>query len=106
MRKIHVEDLQRLGWQTVKFCEFNPESSLLMVSGALIGDLMGRIMGEIVVFTLKPKVKICAKISNKPWDVVGCWYGNKYVISSEFKWLAHMVSQSMLWINKVKFRPI
>ena len=34
---------------------------------------------------------------------MGCWYGNKYVISSEFKWLAHMVSTSMLLINKVSF---
>ena len=39
----------------------------------------------------------------KPWDALGCWYGNKYVISSEFKWLAHMVSTSMLLINKVSF---
>ena len=34
-------------------------------------------------------------------DSVGCWFGNKYVISSEFKWLAHMVSSSRLWLNKV-----
>ena len=28
-------------------------------------------------------------------------YGNKYVISSEFKWLAHMISSTRLWTNKV-----
>ena len=28
-------------------------------------------------------------------------YGNKYVISSDFKWLAHMISSSQLWTNKV-----
>ncbi len=105
IKKIHSEDLQRLGWQAARFCEFNPDSTMLMVSGVLMGDITGRIMGEIVVFTMKPKVKICAKMSNKPWDVTGCWYGNKYVISSEFKWLAHMVSQSMLWINKVNNVP-
>ena len=28
-------------------------------------------------------------------------YGNKFIISSEFKWLAHMISTSRLWTNKV-----
>ena len=28
-------------------------------------------------------------------------YGNKYIISSEFKWLAHLISSSRLWTNKV-----
>lgn len=28
-------------------------------------------------------------------------YGNKYIVSSEFKWLAHMISSSRLWTNKV-----
>ena len=57
-----------------------------------------------MVFTFKAsKLRICARISNKPWDALGCWYGNKYIISSEFKWLAHMVSTSMLLINKVSF---
>ena len=54
-----------------------------------------------MVFTLNKKLRICARISNQPWDTIGCWYGNKYVISSEFKWLAHMVSTSMLLLNKV-----
>ena len=54
-----------------------------------------------MVFTLNKKLRICARISNQPWDTIGCWYGNKYVISSEFKWLAHMISTSRLWTNKV-----
>ena len=28
-------------------------------------------------------------------------YGNKYILSSEFKWLAHMISSSRLWTNRV-----
>ena len=77
------EDLTTYGWQTAQFCEFNPESSMLMVSGLLNGDIMGRCKGEIMVFTLKGKLRICARISNRPWDAFGCWYGNKYVISAE-----------------------
>ena len=74
-----------------------------IILGVLMGDIMGRIKGEIMVFTLvNKKLRICARISNKPWDAIGCWYGNKYVISSEFKWLAHMVSTTMLLVNKVR----
>ena len=40
----------------------------------------------------------------RPYDTVGCWFGNKYVISSEFKWLSsQMISATMLWMNKVSF---
>ena len=57
-----------------------------------------------MVFTLKAgKLRICSRMANKPWDAYGCWYGNKYVISAEFKWLAHMVSNTMLLLNKVSF---
>ena len=79
------------------------EWSPYIILGVLMGDIMGRIKGEIMVFTLvNKKLRICARISNKPWDAIGCWYGNKYVISSEFKWLAHMVSTTMLLVNKVR----
>ena len=104
LKMIAYEDLSKFGWQAAQYCEFNPEASMLMVSGILIQDYLGRINGEIMVFTLKGRLKICARISNKPWDAFGCWYGNKYVISSEFKWLAHMVSTTMLLINKVSYK--
>ena len=40
----------------------------------------------------------------RPFDTVGCWYGSKYVISSEFKWLSsQMISATMLWMNKAEF---
>ena len=98
----------------------------------------GRTNGEIIVFNVTGgKFRICARISNKPYDAVGCWYvkkfkilldrcsggdiiqmycvflltyfthyvgsryGNSYVISSDFKWLAHLISASQLWTNKV-----
>ena len=60
--------------------------------------------GEIMVFTIDKKLRICARISNRPSDATGCWYGNKFVISSEFKWLANLISTTMLLVNKV--RPI
>ena len=38
----------------------------------------GRINGEIIVFNItEDKFRICARISNKPYDSVGCWYVNQ-----------------------------
>ena len=80
--------------------------------GRLATDGGSRANGEIVVYQIleesdddrktKKKFRICSRISNKPSDSVGCWFGNKYVISSDFKWLAHLVSSSKLWMNKVQ----
>ena len=62
---VDYEDLTTYGWQTAQFCDFNPESSMLMVSGLLSTDHMGRYKGEIMVFTLKGKLRICSRISNR-----------------------------------------
>jgi hypothetical protein len=62
---IDSEDLAPFGWQAAQNCEFNPDSTLLMVSGVLRGDLTGRIEGEIIIFTLNKKLRICARISNR-----------------------------------------
>ena len=63
---ISYDDLTSYGWQSACHVEFNPEGSMLMVSGILMGDISGRIKGEIIVFTLKnQKLRICARISNR-----------------------------------------
>ena len=94
--------MRTYGWESAIKCEFNPEASMLMVSGSLNTDMTGRAKGEIMVFTIDKKLRICARISNRPSDATGCWYGNKFVISSEFKWLANLISTTMLLVNKVR----
>jgi hypothetical protein len=42
----------------------------------------------------------------RPHDTVGCWYNNYFVISAEHEWLAHGISVSKFWINKVKSNRI
>ena len=47
----------------------------------------GRINGEIIVFNItEDKFRICARISNKPYDSVGCWYVNQMnqIIKKDF----------------------
>ena len=43
---IDYEDLTTFGWQAAMYCSFNPECSMLMVSGILHGDFMGRTKGK------------------------------------------------------------
>lgn len=37
---------------------------------------------------------------NKPYDIFGTWYSDHYLLSGDLHWLAHLVSSSVLWLNK------
>jgi F-box/WD-40 domain protein 5 len=37
---------------------------------------------------------------NKPYDIFGTWYSDRHLLSGELHWLAHLVSTSILWLNK------
>ena len=64
-RKVFYEDLSEFHWQSAQFCEFNNSGTLLLVSGILLGDPRGRIQGEIIIFSLKEKLRICSRIQNR-----------------------------------------
>lgn len=40
------------------------------------------------------------RIVNKPYDIFGTWYSERYLLSGDVYWLAHLVSSSVLWLNK------
>lgn len=103
VHSIFEVDFSVFHWTCAQQCEFNSNGRMLMVSGAKATDLLGRTFGEMVVFSVKEEFEICARITNKPSDVVGCWYNDNYLISADFKWLSnsHRVSTSLLWLNKI-----
>jgi F-box/WD-40 domain protein 5 len=37
---------------------------------------------------------------NKPYDIFGTWYSDRHLLSGDLRWLAHLVSTSILWLNK------
>lgn len=39
-------------------------------------------------------------MANKPYDIFGTWYNDRYLLSGDLYWLAHLVSTSVLWLNK------
>lgn len=40
------------------------------------------------------------RVVNKPYDIFGTWYSDHYLLSGDLHWLAHLVSSSVLWLNK------
>lgn len=40
------------------------------------------------------------RVANKPYDIFGTWYSEHYLLSGNLHWLAHLVSTSVLWLNK------
>ena len=43
------------------------------------------------------------KTNFRPFDTIGCWYNNSYLVSSDHEWLAHLISSNKFWINKVDY---
>lgn len=39
-------------------------------------------------------------MSNKPYDFFGTWYNDSYLLSGDLRWLAHLVSTSVVWLNR------
>lgn len=40
------------------------------------------------------------RVSNKPYDIFGTWYSEHYLLNGNLFWLAHLVTTSVLWLNK------
>lgn len=40
------------------------------------------------------------RVLNRPYDIFGTWFSDQYLISGDLHWLAHLVSTSVLWLNK------
>lgn len=40
------------------------------------------------------------RVGNRPYDIFGTWFSDQHLISGDLHWLAHLVSSSVLWLNK------
>lgn len=40
------------------------------------------------------------RVVNRPYDIFGTWFSDEHLISGDLHWLAHLVSTSVLWLNK------
>lgn len=44
--------------------------------------------------------RLRCRVANRPYDIFGTWFSEKHLISGDLNWLAHLISSSVLWLNK------
>ncbi|KAI9565671.1 hypothetical protein GHT06_009463 [Daphnia sinensis] len=94
----HYYDMKVYSWKNTQFSQFNESDTLLLVSGVHFGNHSNT--GEIAVFNLEEDFVIQCRMSNKPYDFFGTWYNDNYLLSGDLRWLAHLVSTSVVWLNR------
>ncbi|CAG5108873.1 Similar to Fbxw5: F-box/WD repeat-containing protein 5 (Mus musculus) [Cotesia congregata] len=95
----YQHDMKAFSWKYTQFSQFNCSDTLLLVSGVHFGTPHST-SGEIAVFKLAPGFDLQCRVGNKPFDIFGTWYSERYLLSGDSHWLAPMVSSSVLWLNK------
>ncbi|XP_059473589.1 F-box/WD repeat-containing protein 5 [Neocloeon triangulifer] len=95
----HQHDMKQFSWKYTQYSQFNSTDTLLLVSGVHFGTPHST-SGEIAVFSLQGKFELQCRMANKPYDIFGTWYNDRYLLSGDLYWLAHLVSTSILWLNK------
>ncbi|XP_034949741.1 F-box/WD repeat-containing protein 5 isoform X1 [Chelonus insularis] len=95
----YQHDMKAFSWKYTQFSQFNSSDTLLLVSGVHFGTPHST-SGEIAVFRLAPGFHLQCRVGNKPYDIFGTWYSERHLLSGDLHWLAHLVSQSVLWLNK------
>uniref|UniRef100_A0A182SSB3 F-box domain-containing protein n=1 Tax=Anopheles maculatus TaxID=74869 RepID=A0A182SSB3_9DIPT len=92
-------DMRKLSWKYTQFSQFNQSDTLLLVSGVHFGSPHST-SGEIAVFTVQNGLKLKCRVTNRPYDIFGTWFSDQHLLSGDLSWLAHLVSSSILWLNK------
>ncbi|XP_058057938.1 F-box/WD repeat-containing protein 5 isoform X2 [Anopheles bellator] len=92
-------DMKKLNWKYTQYSQFNQSDTLLLVSGVHFGSPHST-SGEIAVFTMQNGFRLKCRVTNRPYDIFGTWFSDQHLLSGDLSWLAHLVSQSMLWLNK------
>ena len=110
-------------WKNTQYSEFNETDTLLLVSGVHFGSHSNT--GGIAVFSItnvslysaewkesafqtsfflffeiKEEFVLQCRMTNKPYDFFGTWYNDSYLLSGDLRWLAHLVSTSVVWLNR------
>lgn len=91
--------MKQYSWKYTQYSQFNESDTLLLVSGVHFGTPHST-SGEIAVFSLVEGFQLQCRVMNKPYDIFGTWYSDRFLLSGDLHWLAHLVSTSLLWLNK------
>lgn len=97
--KRHSYNMKQFNWKYTQFSQFNQSDTLLLVSGVHFGTIHSS-SGEIAVFNLEHQFTLQCRVSNRPYDIFGTWLTDQFLISGDIHWLAHLVSTSVIWLNR------
>ncbi|XP_030377889.1 F-box/WD repeat-containing protein 5 [Scaptodrosophila lebanonensis] len=97
----YAHNMKQFSWKYTQYSQFNQSDTLLLVSGVHFGSPQST-SGEIAVFTVDNahESHLRCRVVNRPYDIFGTWFSDQYLISGDLHWLAHLVSTSVLWLNK------
>jgi F-box and WD-40 domain protein 5 len=91
--------MKSLSWKYTQYSQFNQSDTLLLVSGVHFGTPHST-SGEIAVFSVTEGSHLKCRVVNRPYDIFGTWFSDQHLLSGDLHWLAHLVSTSVLWLNK------
>lgn len=92
--------MKQFNWKYTQYSQFNQSDTLLLVSGVHFGAPHSS-SGEIAVFSVdNNSFDLQCRVSNRPYDIFGTWFSDQFLISGDIHWLAHLVSASVIWLNK------
>lgn len=86
--------MKTLCWKYTQFSQFNSTDTLLLVSGVHFG-VHSSTSGEIAVFSLDGDLRLKCRIVNRPYDIFGTWFTDRYLLSGDLHWLQHLISTSV-----------
>ncbi|XP_005177824.2 F-box/WD repeat-containing protein 5 [Musca domestica] len=96
----YFHNMKHFNWKYTQYSQFNQSDTLLLVSGVHFGAPHST-SGEIAVFTVGENGShMRCRVRNRPYDIFGTWFSDQYLISGDLHWLAHLISTSVLWLNK------
>ncbi|XP_059612556.1 F-box/WD repeat-containing protein 5 [Phlebotomus argentipes] len=98
-KTVFSHNMKHFSWKYTQYSQFNQSDTLLLVSGVHFGSPQTS-SGEIAVFSVQTDSQLRCRILNRPYDIFGTWFSDQFLISGDIHWLAHLVSTSILWLNK------
>ncbi|CAO1301447.1 unnamed protein product [Diamesa hyperborea] len=95
----YKHDMKGISWKYTQYSQFNASDTLLLVSGVHFGTPYST-SGEIAVFSVINGFSLRCRVMNRPYDIFGTWFSDQHLLSGDLHWLAHLVSTSVIWLNK------
>ncbi|CAO1360534.1 unnamed protein product [Diamesa serratosioi] len=95
----YKNDMKGICWKYTQYSQFNASDTLLLVSGVHFGTPFST-SGEIAVFSVINGFNLRCRVLNRPYDIFGTWFSDQHLLSGDLHWLAHLVSTSVIWLNK------